>query len=281
MQSQFTDLAPLYDSLMAEIPYRRWVDYVFDIADRQRHEVRRVLDVGCGTGNAAFLLANRGCEVVGFDASAQMIDIARTKACGRSNPSFFVSRMEDLPVSCPTSADGPEATESSFEASPRRPDTASPRRLGAASFDTAVSLFDTVNYVTDPVALRRAFSAIHRALVPGGLFMFDMNTPYALEMEMFTQNNLKSRGEPKYSWVSHYNPLERLTTVDMTFYVKRGNTRETVTETHYQRAYTLPEIAEMLRATGFSVRETYEAFTFRRPNAGADRAYFVAQKDSA
>lgn len=260
MQSQFTDLAPLYDSLMAEIPYQRWVDYVFDVADRQRHVVHHVLDVGCGTGNAAFLLATRGCEVVGFDASAPMIEVARRKASGRSNPAFFVSRMEDLSVAGVPPADAPGV----------RP----------ASFDTAVSLFDTVNYVTEPDALRRAFIGIHDALVPGGLFMFDMNTPYALEMEMFTQNNLKSRGEPKYNWVSHYNPLERLTTVDMTFYVKRGNARVTVTETHYQRAYTLPEIAALLKATGFTVRETYEAFTFRRPNAGADRAYFVAQRDA-
>jgi SAM-dependent methyltransferase len=272
MQSQFTNLAPLYDSLMAEIPYERWVDYVFELAGRQHHVVHRVLDVGCGTGNAAFLLAKQGCEVVGFDASRDMIEVARRKAAARSNPRFFVSKMEDL---CP-----PQSGSSSTgdgDASARHSSIIT--QHSSSGFDTAISLFDTVNYVTDPSALQRAFSGIYQALEPGGLFMFDMNTPYALEMEMFTQNNLKSRGEPKYSWVSRYNPLDRLTTVDMTFYVKRGNTRETVTETHHQRAYTLAEIAAMLKSAGFSVCETLDAFTFRRPVASTDRAYFVARRE--
>ena len=145
-------------------------------------------------------------------------------------------------------------------------------------FDTAISLFDTVNYVTEPAGLQRAFKAVFAALEPGGLFIFDMNTPYALEMELFTQNNLKSRGEPKYNWISKYNPLERLTTVDMTFYIKQGNTRVTMKETHLQRAYTLPEIHKMLATAGFDVRETFEAFTLRKPRASTDRAHIVAQR---
>ncbi|HEY3414633.1 MAG TPA: class I SAM-dependent methyltransferase [Armatimonadota bacterium] len=249
MQSQFTDLAPLYDSLMAEIPYEHWVDYVLKLAALEHHTVHRVLDVGCGTGSAAYLLADRGCEVVGFDASPQMIEVARRKAGGRRNPSFFVSRMEEL--------------NSSSTPSP---------------FDTAISLFDTVNYVTDPTDLQRAFKAVFTVLEPGGLFIFDMNTPFALEMEMFTQNNLKSRGEPKYSWISKYNPLERLTTVDMSFYVKQGDTRVTVKETHFQRAYAVSEIHKMLAIAGLDVLDTFEAFTLKKPRASTDRAHIVARR---
>lgn len=40
---------------------------------------RSVLDVGCGTGNWASMLAERGFEVVGLDPAAASLDVARTK----------------------------------------------------------------------------------------------------------------------------------------------------------------------------------------------------------
>lgn len=246
MEEQFGGLAPLYDALMASIPYRRWVAEMLRYATRYRPRRRSVLDVGCGTGSASFLLADRGLDVVGVDASADMIAEARRKAQGRANPRFEVQRMEDLDV---------------------------PER-----FDVAVSLFDSVNYVTEPANLRAAFRRIRRHLLPEGLWMFDMNTPFALEMELFTQNNLRSDHEPKYDWRSRYDRATRLTTVDMTFYVKQGDTRAVVKETHRQRAYTLEEIRAMLEDADFEVLHVTEAYTGRPLSDSSDRALFVARK---
>ncbi|MEJ7707650.1 MAG: class I SAM-dependent methyltransferase [Nocardioidaceae bacterium] len=39
----------------------------------------RVLDVGCGTGTFALLLADRGLEVIGVDPAAGSLDVARAK----------------------------------------------------------------------------------------------------------------------------------------------------------------------------------------------------------
>ncbi|MFQ6001203.1 MAG: corrinoid protein-associated methyltransferase CpaM [Anaerolineae bacterium] len=40
----------------------------------------QVLDIGCGTGTLAVLLAQRGAQVVGVDISASMLEIARARA---------------------------------------------------------------------------------------------------------------------------------------------------------------------------------------------------------
>lgn len=49
----------------------------------------RVLDVGCGTGDMAIYLAERGHQVVGIDTSAQAIGSARIKAARSASTAWF------------------------------------------------------------------------------------------------------------------------------------------------------------------------------------------------
>lgn len=245
MRSQFSALAPHYDALMSSIPYGRWVEYVRRLASIRSHPMRRVLDVGCGTGTVALRLAAGGVTVVGVDASPDMVEMARAKTPG-PNPRYVVSRMEDLDL--------------------------------GETFDTAISLFDSVNYVTEPADLQEAFHRIYRHLDPGGFWMFDMNTPYALEMELFTQDNLGTGEEPQYNWRSRYDPDTLLTTVEMNFFVRQGDTRVVVRETHRQRAYPLDQIRAMLNEASFDVLALFDAYTDRPPGPRSDRAFFVARR---
>ncbi len=50
---------------------------------------RRILDVGTGTGRAAFILAGAGAQVTGVDASEQMLAIARERAVREHAPIDF------------------------------------------------------------------------------------------------------------------------------------------------------------------------------------------------
>lgn len=49
---------------------------------REELGARRVLDVGCGTGTFAILLADRGCEVTGVDPALASLGVARAKPGG-------------------------------------------------------------------------------------------------------------------------------------------------------------------------------------------------------
>ena len=66
-------LARLYDALNpVEDDLRGLVEFVGS-------EPLRVLDLGCGTGRLALMLAERGHDVVGVDPAAAMLDVARTR----------------------------------------------------------------------------------------------------------------------------------------------------------------------------------------------------------
>ncbi|MGH3810957.1 MAG: class I SAM-dependent methyltransferase [Pseudonocardiaceae bacterium] len=67
-------LAAVYDALG---PDRSDLDVYVAIADELG--ARRVLDVGCGTGTFALLLADRGIEVTGVDPAGGSLDVARAK----------------------------------------------------------------------------------------------------------------------------------------------------------------------------------------------------------
>jgi SAM-dependent methyltransferase len=67
-------LAAIYDALELD---RSDLDVYAAIADELR--ARRVLDVGCGTGTFALLLAERGLEVTGVDPAKGSLDVARAK----------------------------------------------------------------------------------------------------------------------------------------------------------------------------------------------------------
>src|ERR1041384_3246028 len=70
-------LAAVYDALD---PDRRDLDVYAEVATE--FGARRVLDVGCGAGAFALLLADRGIEVTGVDPAAASLDVARAKPGG-------------------------------------------------------------------------------------------------------------------------------------------------------------------------------------------------------
>jgi SAM-dependent methyltransferase len=59
----------------------------------------RVVDVGCGTGNAALLAAERGATVTGVDPAQRLIDVAAAEAESRGlDATFVVGEAAEMPL---------------------------------------------------------------------------------------------------------------------------------------------------------------------------------------
>ena len=243
-ENQFTDVAEVYDSLMAVVPYQWWVQYVRQLWNRFGFAPRRVLDLACGTGSVTQELLRAGLEVEGVDYSAAMLRVARCK----------------LPPGTPL-----------YEQDARR------LVLPGPPFDACVCLFDSLNYLLDPRDLGLAFAGIRRHLVPGGSLVFDMNAIRALETGMFEQTGTGKDASLEFEWHSRWDAHTRLCTIEMEFRSHERLGTRLFHETHVQRGYSLPELTEGLEAAGFAVLAVYDAFTTRPTTARTDRYHLIAK----
>ena len=242
---QYHELAPVYDRVMRHVPYRMWVRYIHEILLNLHFTPRSVLDVACGTGAVAIPLAKMGYDVVGVDIAPGMIEQARIKAASRDVQIDF--RIQD----------------------------AAAMDLGR-KFDLALSLFDSLNYITDPEALAKACERVAAHLNRPGVFIFDLNTEYAFLHNLFDQDNVGTDENPIYVWKSRYDRSARICAVSMEFRHRVGGETHVFCETHVQRAYSDAELREMLLAAGFGEVTAYHAYSFLAPGPNTDRVYYVA-----
>ncbi len=245
----FTAVSPYYDVLMRDVPYRGWVRYLHQLFEVRGAKPHRILDLACGTGTICEMLAKQGYDVVGVDLSEGMIAEARRKA----EEQLFQLTYHVQDASC--------------------------MEVPGPPFDLCVSLFDSLNYITVPAALQAAVHRTFDHLRPGGLFIFDVNSAFALENGFFDQENLKSDDRLRYVWRSEYDPPSRLCHVHMRFFLRsRDDVDEEFREVHIQFAYGETELNAMLAQAGFTDIQTYHAYTLSPVRPTSDRIFFIAAK---
>ena len=242
-------LAWCYDRFTQDVDYPRWADYIETHFTRCALPIRTVLDLACGTGSLTAELARRGYEMIGADCSEEMLSVAAEKCrgAGAIEPIFLHQAMEDLDL--------------------------------YGTIDACVCCLDSVNYVTSPKKLARAFRRVHTFLMPGGLFLFDANTPdklRALDGQLFLDED-----EDAYCvWRAEFSPRRRVCTYGMDlFFREQGGLWRREAEVHEEYAYEPAELEDMLRQAGFRQIRQYGELKLRAPKPGEGRIFFAARKD--
>lgn len=242
-EESFGAVAPYYDELMKAVPYRMWVGYYLLLLSHQDVHPRTVLDVCCGTGTMCEMLTEENLHASGFDLAPGMIAAARQKAAQKK----LDIRYE-------------VADASTFE-------------MGA-TYDAALSFFDSLNNILQPGKLLSAFEHVYRHLNPGGSFVFDLNTAFAFQEQMFDQRQLRKNAKLRYDWVGHWDPDTREIRVDMDFWYRNQHFREV----HRQRAYEREEVESMLEEAGFVEIRAFHSYTLNPPRPTSDRLHYTAIK---
>jgi SAM-dependent methyltransferase len=142
----FGDYAGYYDLLYQDKDYKNEVDYVHALIEKYGPKTRSILELGCGTGKHALLLAETGLSVHGVDISQDMLQQATQL---QQSADDEVGRRVTL-------AQGDVQTY----------------RCGQ-KFDVVLSMFHVMSYQISNEALHAAFSTASAHLQPGGIFIFD------------------------------------------------------------------------------------------------------------
>ena len=252
MNGSYGPLAGCYDELTYDVDYARWADYIEKHFARRPIPGRTVLDLACGTGSLTRQLALRGYEMIGVDRSPEMLAQAaeKNRGVGDVEPIFLCQSMEKLDL--------------------------------YGTIDACVCCLDSVNYVTDPKKLEQAFGRVRLFLMPGGLFLFDVNTPEKLE-GLDGQVFLDETEDTYCVWRAQFSRRSRVCTYFMDLFRLEEDSglwrREE--ELHRERAYSVAELTAMLERAGFRDVRTYGTFKFRSPAPGEERIFFTARKDEA
>lgn len=241
-------LAECYDRFTADVDYSRWADYIEKHFKKNRNPVRAVLDLACGTGSLTCLLARRGYDMTGVDLSPDMLAVAAEKAAELKlgePPLFLCQGMERLDLN----------------------DTV----------DACVCCLDSVNHVTRPAALRRAFERVHLFLSPGGIFIFDINTPkklMALDGGLFIDET-----EDAYCvWRTEFSQKRRICSFGMDLFLREDGAWTKSGEYQEEYAYTPEELTRYLEETGFRNIRQFGELKMRPPGPEEKRIFFTAEK---
>lgn len=187
MYDGYRAIAHAYDLLNADVDYERWSNFIETCFDRflpARPEI--VLDLACGTGRMTFPLADRGYDMIGIDGSADMLAEAFDKSAAR-NDRLYEAACRDLGLE----PDAPDPDDDASEAAMALVNERSRCPLFLqqdmrdfelyGTVDAAICCLDSMNYLCGDGDLDACLSCIHLYLAPGGLLIFDVNTPYKFE----------------------------------------------------------------------------------------------------
>ena len=207
---------------------------ILEILNNYKIKQGLIIDFGCGSGLSAQAFIKAKYKVLGIDISESMIDLARKRV--------------------------PEAefrVESVFQAN-------------IPSCDVVISLGECFNYLFDSdnnyQKLIQLFHRIYQALIPGGLFIFDIVQPGQVE----PGNRIKNFVEGE-DWIvlvdKQENKEEKILTRRIITFRKQGEYYRRDEEVHRQQLYQATDLAAELNKIGFQVEITSRYGEFQLPPA--------------
>ena len=137
---------------------------------------------------------------------------------------------------------------------------------------------DSINYVTKPQDVQKTFCRIYESLRPGGLFVFDINTPYKLE-SLDGQVFLDETEDSYCVWRAVYDRRHSLCRYGMDLFQRlEDDTWERSFEEHVERAYTPQELSGWLMDAGFAQVGQFGNLRLAPPQPDEMRIFFAAKK---
>lgn len=244
----YTEFATVYDTFMDNVPYEAWKKYLVDILKAEGINDGLLLELGCGTGRMTRLLAAEGYDMIGVDNSEEMLSVAREYTMENTEILYLLQDMREFEL--------------------------------YGTVKAIVSICDSMNYITEDEDLLEVFKLVNNYLDPEGVFIFDLNTVYKYEKILGEQTIAENREDASFIWDNYYDEEEQINEYDLALFIPEGKDGlyRKYEEVHYQRAYELELVKELLEKAGMEFVAAYDAFTKNPVNEKSERIYVIARE---
>ena len=146
--NNYTAFAKFYDTLMSDVNYQEIAQNINDIVSEYFPDADYLIDLACGTGSLCEELTKLGFNVVGVDISSEMLSVAQDKKIRAGlNTQYVFGDMTNW-------------------------------SLSENKADVIVCTLDSLNHLESFDEIKNTLNNVYSSLKNGGLFIFDMNTPY-------------------------------------------------------------------------------------------------------
>ncbi|MFV0412588.1 MAG: class I SAM-dependent DNA methyltransferase [Oscillospiraceae bacterium] len=244
----YSEFAYWYDELNNEANYNRLASSIEGILAGHGIEKGIVADLGCGTGEVSLRLAKHGYDMICVDQSADMLTVFREKIQSRYAKKLLLlqQNLADLDL--------------------------------YGTIQAAVSTFDTLNHLPQS-QLEKALGRISLFLEPGGVFVFDANTPYKhAEILAINRFEIESRGREGIltcTWNNRREPGQNATRILLDV---RQNGKLLFSENFLEYAYPLEFWHNALQKAGFAVEKILDGESFTELEPTSQRYLVTAIK---
>ena len=238
----------VYDTLTENVNYAARADYIADLLAEHGITGGILLDLACGTGTLSIEMAKKGFEVIGVDASADMLSTAMNNAYeSGENVMFLCQQMQQLDL--------------------------------YGTINAAICTLDSINHLTDPEDVQLAFDKVSLFTEPGGIFVFDINTVYK-HREILANNTFVYDLDEVYCvWQNTLDSDTDTVQIDLDiFEILEDGAYERTQESFCERAYPTDEIKDMLTKAGFETLAVYDELTKDEPKEDSERLFIIARK---
>ena len=203
----------------------------------------RILDVPCGQGRHAHLLAEAGYDVDGLDYSKDLLAVARRRGTGKTLR-YTRGDMRKMPA------------------------------RWSRRFDAVVNLFTSFGFFAHPSDDVRVIREFARVLKPGGLLIWHGGSRDGV-MARFLERDWWTSQKTLFAQEREFDPLSGLLTVHSTW--RRGT--KTGAREHRLRLYTASRMSELLADAGLIVEHSYDEFTDKPLKRTSSEMLLVARKE--
>lgn len=246
--NEYTSFANVYDIFMDNVPYKEWADTIVRFLSEDGINEGLVLELGCGTGSMTEELASRGYDMIGVDYSEEMLEVAIKKREESGHDILYLHQdMREFEL--------------------------------YGTVKAVISICDSINYILEKDDLLEVFRLVNNYLDPGGLFLFDLNSVYKYESILADHNFSENTAECSFIWDNYYDVSSGINEYELTIFAKQeSGLYEKYEEVHYQKAYEIDEIKELIAKAGMEFLDVFDAYSGKGPNLESDRILFLAKE---